>query len=107
MARHDMIPNSETTSSPVPPSDACDYTILWKSVIVQALRDATLPFASCATSQQRYDRRVAHFWLTRNGEDFRTACENAAVDPERVMAFYKRLRDSGRYIRGNGIARVV
>ena len=106
MAKHDMIPNSETPHAEAQSPDACDYAELWTAVIVQALRDATLPKASCATTQHRYDRRVAHFWLTGNGADFQSVCENAGIAPRRIMDFYKKLRDEGKYIRGNGISEV-
>lgn len=51
---------------------------LWRAVITQALMDAA---SKSKKMELKYEESQALCWLTTNGEDFRTVCENAGFDP--------------------------
>jgi hypothetical protein len=61
------------TADEIPPEQA-----LWRAVIAQALMDAT---TTSRKSEQQYHRNQAINWLTSNGQDFVTVCQQAGVDP--------------------------
>jgi hypothetical protein len=67
-----MTKQPQTTETPAPRSPE---TELWRSVFLQALRDANLPH-SCV------ERRNARLWFTFAIEDVALVCELADLDPE-------------------------
>ena len=67
-------------------------TTLWRSVIAQAILDATNRANSAA---ERLARVNARKWLTENTPGFRAVCEAADVPAFRVLNNARRLEAAG------------
>ncbi len=74
---------------------------LWRAVVEQALRDATFGLhRSVREPNQEPDEenhvhaRLARRWLLSGGEDFRTVCDLADLDPTAVRAAAVRTMDA-------------
>jgi len=64
--------------------------LLWRYVILQAIRDATSRPRSLKLMRRERKKRSIE-WLTEGGEDFRNVCDLAGILPERVQTFAKYL----------------
>lgn len=54
---------------------------LWRAVITQALMDAS---SQSKKKEMFYDKHQALHWLQSGGEDFKTVCDFAGLDPHYV-----------------------
>ena len=56
---------------------------LWCAVLDRAMQDAMDRIATVSGPQERLKlRQEAREWFSRNGDDFRVACESAGYDPD-------------------------
>lgn len=67
-------------------------TKLWCAVISQAITDATLPL-DVTTRRERTERQRAREWFVNDDRNFREACFQAALEPDRVRSYVLPLID--------------